>query len=147
MAPEILAALKGGRSNHNVVPESPLSWTGVEDEPMHIDSDDEKVCVYLSFFIYCILNLSFFLLSYQSATYLYIFIESFYFIYRMINLMYFMYSMMAVMTLKMWMQWLTNLLRYVHHPSSLLSPLFFLLRSCYISANQTLHQQTGKLIG
>lgn len=41
IAPEILPFLASNRT----VAASPLSWTGVEDEPLHIDSGDEDECV------------------------------------------------------------------------------------------------------
>lgn len=45
VAPELLPFL-ANRNNvnnsNNIIPESPLSWTGVEDEPLTIDSDEEN---------------------------------------------------------------------------------------------------------
>lgn len=45
VAPELLSFLKNNRS----AAESPLSWSGVEDEPLEIDSGDEnEVCFFIN---------------------------------------------------------------------------------------------------
>lgn len=41
VTPELLPFL-AERYISNIPPESPLSWTGVEDEPLVIDSDEEN---------------------------------------------------------------------------------------------------------